>query len=142
MTLTTLDLLSRIHKALAHPTRSRILALLRGGELCVCQINAVLGLAPSTLSAHLNELKDAGLVAERKSGRWVHYRIEVEEWAAGVLEALLAVLATDPQVSSDREVLSRVTELPVEAICRPEFDASTLRTACRKPSSKQPKECA
>ena len=75
MSATPLDLLVRIHKALAHPVRMRIVAMLRRGELCVCQINAVIGLAPSTISAHLAELKNAGLVVERKAGRWVHYRL-------------------------------------------------------------------
>ncbi len=77
---TPLDQLTRLHKALAHPVRVRILAMLRGGELCVCQLNAVIGLAPSTISAHLTDLKDAGLVAERKAGRWVHYPSNPRGW--------------------------------------------------------------
>lgn len=132
-----LGLLARICRALAHPTRARILAMLRGGELCVCQLNAVLGLAPSTMSAHLGELKNAGLVTERKSGRWVHYRIETESWVEGVLQALWTALATDSQIADDRETLSRVTALPVETICRPEFDAAALRPACCPPAPKR-----
>jgi ArsR family transcriptional regulator, arsenate/arsenite/antimonite-responsive transcriptional repressor len=134
-----LDSLSRIHKALAHPVRSRILAMLRGGELCVCQLNAVIGLAPSTMSAHLGELKDAGLLAERKSGRWVHYRIETEDWTERVLAALWTALAVDRQITEDRALLARVTALPVEAICRPEFDVSKLRETCCPSDAKNPK---
>ena len=96
-----LDHLIRIHKALAHPVRVRILAMLRGGELCVCQLNAVIGLAPSTISAHLGELKDAGLIGERKEGRWVHYRLVAAEVRKDALAALWPALAADPLIADD-----------------------------------------
>lgn len=139
MRTTPLDRLVRIHKALAHPARSRILALLRGGELCVCQLNTVIGLAGSTMSAHLGELKDAGLLAERKAGRWVHYRIETESWVEPLLETLWTALADDPQILDDGELLARVTALPVEAICRPGFDLPALRATCCPPTGKKGK---
>jgi ArsR family transcriptional regulator len=128
-----LDQLIRIHKALAHPARVRVLAMLRRGELCVCQINAVIGLAPSTMSAHLRELKDAGLVAERKAGRWVHYSLAAEGAAAAALAALWPALAGDPQAAEDVALLSGITQLTVEAICRPDFDLAGLRRACCTP---------
>jgi ArsR family transcriptional regulator, arsenate/arsenite/antimonite-responsive transcriptional repressor len=130
MRTTPLNLLIRVHKALAHPVRIRIVAMLRGGELCVCQLNAVIALAPSTISAHLAELKDAGLVAERKAGRWVHYRLAAEGPAEAALAALWPSLAADPQVAEDAVLLPRITELPVEAICRPDFDLAALRAVC------------
>ena len=67
--------LVRIHKALAHPVRLRILAMLRRGPLCVCQMTAVLQLAASTVSAHLSDLRRSDLVLERKAGKWVEYRL-------------------------------------------------------------------
>jgi len=127
---TPLEHLVRIHKALAHPARVRIVAMLRGGELCVCQLNAVIGLAPSTISAHLAELKEAGLVAERKSGRWVHYRLAAEGGGAEALRALWPSLAGDAQVAADAALLAGVTALPVEEICRPQFDLAALRAVC------------
>lgn len=127
---TPLEQLTRLHKALAHPVRVRILAMLRGGELCVCQLNAVIGLAPSTISAHLADLKDAGLVAERKSGRWVHYRLDPEGSARPALAALWPALGDDAQVTADAALLGGLTKLPVEAICRPDFDVAALRRAC------------
>ncbi len=139
MATTPLDQLSRLHKALAHPVRVRILAMLRGGELCVCQLNAVIGLAPSTISAHLGDLKDAGLVAERKAGRWVHYRLEPERWAGSALAALWPALGDDPQVAEDAALLGGLTRLPVEAICRPEFDVAALRRACCQAPSRRRK---
>jgi len=130
MSAATLDHLVRIHKALAHPVRVRIVAMLRGGEVCVCQLNAVIGLAPSTISAHLGELKEAGLVAERKAGRWVHYRLAGEGGGAAALDALWPALANDAQVAADSALLAGVTALPVEAICRPDFDLASLRASC------------
>ena len=129
-----LDTLVRIHKALAHPARVRALALLRGGELCVCQLNAVIAVAPSTLSAHLAELRDAGLVAERKAGRWVHFRLAAEGAAAAALAALWPALAADPQAAADAALLARITEHPAEALCRPGFDIAALRASCCPPS--------
>jgi ArsR family transcriptional regulator len=125
----------RVHKALAHPVRVRILAMLRGGELCVCQLNAVIGLAPSTISAHLGELKDAGLIAERKEGRWVHYRLVAADMRKDALAALWPALAADPQITQDAGLLAAITKLPVEAICRPEFDVGALRKRCCGPSA-------
>jgi ArsR family transcriptional regulator, arsenate/arsenite/antimonite-responsive transcriptional repressor len=129
MEVTPLDSIINVHKALAHPARVRILAMLRGAELCVCQLNAVIGVAPSTISAHLAELREAGLVAERKDGRWVHYRIAASGAAESSLKALWQTLENDATIAADTRLLERVTALPVEAICRPEFDASTLRDA-------------
>jgi ArsR family transcriptional regulator, arsenate/arsenite/antimonite-responsive transcriptional repressor len=127
---TPLEHMIRVHKALAHPVRVRILAMLRGAELCVCQLNAVIGLAPSTISAHLGDLKDAGLIAERKEGRWVHYRLVAEDIHEAALQALWPALADDRQVAEDAELLAAVTRLPAEAICRPEFDVEVLRRQC------------
>ncbi len=134
MTTSRLDSLVRIHKALAHPVRMRIVAMLRGGELCVCQVNAVIALAPSTISAHLGELRDAGLIAERKRGRWVHYRLAAEDAAEAALTALWPALKEDAQVADDSRMLRAVTNLPAEAICRPGFDLAALRARCCRPA--------
>ncbi|HUK14294.1 MAG TPA: metalloregulator ArsR/SmtB family transcription factor [Thermoanaerobaculaceae bacterium] len=133
MNPTSLDLAIRIHKALAHPVRVRLLAMLRAGELCVCQLNAVIGLAPSTISAHLGELKDAGLVAERKQGRWVHYRLAAEGAAEAALAALWPAVARDRQILEDAALLKGLAKVPVEALCRPEFDLAALRERCCPP---------
>ncbi len=63
----------RAMKSAADPTRLRILKMLEGGELCVCQLIAVLELSQSTVSKHLFLLKMGGLVKERREGKWVHY---------------------------------------------------------------------
>lgn len=60
--------------ALAHPVRLQILDVLRGGEVCVCDLQAALGLRQAHISQHLMELRRAGLVANRKDGPRVYYR--------------------------------------------------------------------
>lgn len=61
--------------ALSDETRLEILELLHHGEQCVCELQAVLGAAQSRLSFHLKVLRDAGLVIDRKDGRWSYYAI-------------------------------------------------------------------
>ncbi|MDP2168515.1 MAG: metalloregulator ArsR/SmtB family transcription factor [Thermodesulfovibrionales bacterium] len=65
-----------IFKALSDETRLRILKLLEGGELCVCDIVAALDTSQPGASFHLCVLKEAGLIRDRKEGRWTHYRLE------------------------------------------------------------------
>ena len=67
---------SAVLKALADGTRQRILLQLKSGERCVCDLTGDLNLAQSKLSFHLRVLKDAGLVADRQSGRWIYYRLQ------------------------------------------------------------------
>jgi ArsR family transcriptional regulator, arsenate/arsenite/antimonite-responsive transcriptional repressor len=67
--------LQDVLKALADPTRMRILALLGPGEICVCHIHTALDVPQPTASRHLAQLKKSGLVEARKIGLWVHYRL-------------------------------------------------------------------
>ncbi|MEA2764845.1 MAG: hypothetical protein QOK07_1249 [Gemmatimonadaceae bacterium] len=62
--------------ALSDETRLAIIELLRKGERCVCELTDTLDAAQSRLSFHLRVLKDAGIVRDRKDGRWVHYELE------------------------------------------------------------------
>jgi DNA-binding transcriptional ArsR family regulator len=66
---------SRLFKALADETRLRILALLGVREMCVCEVMVALGLTQPTASHHLGILGNAGLISERKEGKWVFYRV-------------------------------------------------------------------
>lgn len=62
-------------KAISDPTRLKILYLLRDGELCVCEIIMALEKPQSTISHHLNVLKNAGFIKGRKEGVWIHYKL-------------------------------------------------------------------
>ena len=73
--------------ALSDETRLEIVGMLSGGERCVCELMDALDVAQSRLSFHLRVLKDAGIVMDRKDGRWVHYslnRERLEEMEASV----------------------------------------------------------
>jgi len=99
----------------------RIAAMLAEGELCVCQITAVLGVAPSTASAHLAVLRRAGLITEEKRGRWVFYSLAPPSAPTAALMApLWERLAGDPQVEADERLLSELGRIsPVEEGCAP-----------------------
>ena len=105
-------------RALGHPARLRAVAMLRSGELCVCQVTAVLGLAPSTVSLHLRELKRCGLVAERKDGRWVFVALAEEPVASRWIETALAAVGDDPQLERDARLVAELRGLPVAELCR------------------------
>ena len=64
--------------ALSDETRLEIIELLRKGERCVCELTDTLDAAQSRLSFHLRVLKDAGIVRDRKDGRWVYYELDSE----------------------------------------------------------------
>jgi len=113
-------------KALAHPVRLRILAMLRGGELCLCQMTAVLGLAASTVSAHLSDLKRAGLVEERKDGRWVFHALTEDEQAGAHLAPVWKAVAQDPQIARDARLLRELRRVSVEELCRVDRDLRRL----------------
>lgn len=129
MTTTTLDREVLLHKALAHPIRLRILAMLRDGELCVCHLIAVTRLAPSTISAHLADLRRAGLIRDRKQGRWVHVLVADEPAVRGALEAVLGSLEGDPQVVADGRILARLRGIAVEEITRAGHDLERIGLA-------------
>jgi ArsR family transcriptional regulator, arsenate/arsenite/antimonite-responsive transcriptional repressor len=107
-------------KAAGDPTRTRILKLLEGGGLCVCQVQAVLGLAASTVSKHLTTLKLAGLVEDRRNGKWIEYAL-IERarhpFAAPILDLLRGALDRDPPVIADRKRLRVIKAIPLAEIC-------------------------
>lgn len=81
---------ARVFHALSDETRLAILARLRGGPRCVCDLQDLLDAAQSRLSFHLKTLKDAGLVSDHKEGRWTYYAIDPAGLAA--IEAQLQAL--------------------------------------------------
>ena len=117
MSIHPIEPLVDLLKTLGHPARLRILALLRDGELCVCQINTVIGLAPSTVSEHLTELRRAGLLTERKEGRWVYYTLKPKTDLQDLVEVLWAHLDDVQQVREDGKAARAVRKLSPELIC-------------------------
>ena len=72
---------AEIFHALSDETRLSIVRRLRDGERCVCDLTDLLDAAQSRLSFHLRVLKDAGLVHDRREGRWVHYHLNRDAFA-------------------------------------------------------------
>jgi ArsR family transcriptional regulator len=91
--------ITRQFRSLSDENRLRIVDLLRGGERCVCELTDALDLGQSLLSFHLKTLKDAGLVSDRREGRWAYYSLnrdafgQLEAFVGGLPSRRLAVLA-------------------------------------------------
>jgi ArsR family transcriptional regulator len=86
--------LVRAFRALGDESRLRLLTLLREGEQCVCDLTEATGIAQSLLSFHLRTLKDAGLVVDRREGRWVYYTLNRQ--ALEDLDRAIAALKPAP----------------------------------------------
>ncbi len=110
----------RVTKALADIQRVRILMMLRHGELCVCQIVEVLGLAPSTVSKHLSILDVARLVESRKDGRWAYFRLpdkSASALVATILKWLDGALVDDSSIERDKSSLRKVVACDPQTLC-------------------------
>jgi ArsR family transcriptional regulator, arsenate/arsenite/antimonite-responsive transcriptional repressor len=96
-------------RAFSDPTRLRRLNLLRGGELCVCELVAALRIPQPTASRHLGYLRRAKLVAARKEGLWMHYRLARAKspFHRKLLECLACCLADVPELQRDLRRLGR-----------------------------------
>lgn len=111
---TTLVGSSRLFQAFADPVRLRILHLLSGAdEVCVCHLHEALDLPQPTVSRHLATLRSSGLVATRKAGLWVHYRMARPDsplhWS---LLSALAAMGADDTLIRDRRRLESLRACP------------------------------
>lgn len=110
-----------VTKALADETRVRILMALRDGELCVCQITELFGMAPSTVSKHLSILSRARLVQSRKMDRWVYYRLpgrEADHTVRAALAWVAKAIEQTPQISADTRQIKQIRETDLTEICK------------------------
>nr|WP_051305796.1 metalloregulator ArsR/SmtB family transcription factor [Desulfogranum mediterraneum] len=109
----------RVMKALSDPNRVRVLKLLEERELCVCEIQKLLGLAQSTVSKHMKLLEDAGLVERSRQGTWIIYCLAdggESVYAESLLSQLRTWLDDDQEL---KEMLSALPEALVMRSCRP-----------------------
>jgi ArsR family transcriptional regulator len=106
-------------RALADPTRIRILAALRQGELCVCELYDALELNQSTLSGHLQIIRQAGLVSTRRQGKWIYYRLEPN--LVPMVDMLFAQyeagLNADKRLRRDADRLARRLQMRADGCC-------------------------
>lgn len=94
-------------KALGDSNRFRISMMLMERSLCVCELLEVLDIAGGTLSNHLKILKNAGLIDQRKDGKWVEYFI-ADEKARTLLKSLLSYIDDTAQIDEDRKIITAI----------------------------------
>ena len=104
-------------KAVSHPLRLRVLALLEPGELCVCQIAETLQVPQSSVSEALKELRRAGFLTERKEGRWVFVSVVKKKHATPLLKGLLAQAGLLDEVQQDRLRAQEVLAISIPTVC-------------------------
>lgn len=103
-----------LFKALADETRSRIaLLVIREGELCVCELTSALDLSQPKISRHLAQLRSAGVLADRRQGQWIFYRLhpQLSPWAVTLLQGTLE--ANQAWLAADVQRLQAMSERPV-----------------------------
>ena len=110
------DTAARLFHALSDGTRLAVLEMLGAGERCVCDLQGALDVAQSRLSFHLKVLKDAGLVTDRKEGRWSYYTLDTGRIAEA--RAYLALLA-EPRAAARAERPTLVALARADASTRP-----------------------
>lgn len=94
-----------IFKALSDETRLRIIKLLEEGELCVCDLTAALDMAQPNVSFHLGALREAGLIKDRKQGKWIHYRLNETDLFRRMLLLSVCERTSGPVTTADRKRL-------------------------------------
>ncbi len=97
--------LTTIFKALSDETRLRIIKLLEQCELCVCDITAALDMVQPKVSFHLSTLKEAGLIKDRKQGKWIHYSINDKDLFRRMLILSACERMDDSTAKTDRKRL-------------------------------------
>ena len=108
-----------LFKALADPTRLRLINLMGNDEVCVCFFVEVLKINQPKISRHLAYLRRAGVVSARRDGKWIHYRLvePPDVHAANIFREVRAGLANEPAMKSDRDRLETICcapKLPVQ----------------------------
>jgi ArsR family transcriptional regulator, arsenate/arsenite/antimonite-responsive transcriptional repressor len=111
---TSPDDLAKLFAALSDRTRLRLLNLMDGRELCVCYFVEILGQSQPKISRHLASLRAAGIVAARREGKWMHYKIVVptRNGAAQILTQTLDALKEDKAMQADLARLQKVSGSP------------------------------
>lgn len=131
-----MDELISVGKAFADATRVRILAAVRNRELCVCELCDALDVTQSTLSTHLQVIRDAGLVNTRKQGKWVYYSLnpKVTPLLESIFDFFDRGLKADRTIQSDARKLARRLNERKDGACCVGFGAGT---SDRKPCTRK-----
>jgi arsenate reductase len=136
-TITPRDLFS----ALAQDTRLRCLLLLATqGELCVCELTQATGVVQPHVSRHLAQLRELGLVQDRREGVWMHYRLhpDLPDWIGTILRETVAVAHTQSPFIEDARALAAMSNRParlaapeplfaIDGVSNPSIDPESQR---------------
>ena len=125
--------IERFFQALGDKTRLRLLNLMGDQELCVCYFVEILGQPQPKISRHLAYLRSAGIVAARREGKWMHYRIVMPRHigAAQILGQTLGWLKEERMMQADRARLTKACCSPAKYPC---LDGAPLRTKIQEAS--------
>ncbi|MGD2137784.1 MAG: metalloregulator ArsR/SmtB family transcription factor [Gammaproteobacteria bacterium] len=107
-------------KALSDVTRLRMLMLLvMEGELCVCELTHALDEIQPKISRHLAQLREFGVVLDRRQGQWIYYHVnpELPGWARGVLSATAEGAVMRPPFDQDLLTLREMPDRPEKTCC-------------------------
>lgn len=110
----------QVFKALSDETRLRCMMLLhREGKLCVCELTHALDLSQPKISRHLAQLRNSGLLTDKREGQWVYYQLhhELPRWAREILNTAVAATEMEERYRQDYERLQTMNERPKEARC-------------------------
>jgi len=117
--------LLNIFKALSDKTRLRIIKILEHGELCVCDIVAALEMVQPKVSFHLRVLKKAGLIKDRKQGKWMYYRLDESDIFKRFITVSVIEKISDTMVKEDHERLERFMKNKSD-----DLEATTSKNRC------------
>ena len=115
--------IANIFRALSDDTRLRVIKLLQERELCVCELMQVLAMSQPRISRHMSVLKNAGLVEDRREGKWVYYSLRNEAQGKEtkiILDAMVVVASGDAVVKADQKKLQKAVRV------------GELKTCCNK----------
>ena len=115
--------IANIFRALSDDTRLRVIKLLQERELCVCELMQVLAMSQPRISRHMSVLKNAGLVGDRREGKWVYYSLRNEAQGKEtkiILDAMVVVANGDAVVKADQKKLKKAVRV------------GELKTCCNK----------
>ena len=107
----------KVMKALSDPNRVKVVKLLQHREMCVCELQAALGISQPTVSKHLKLLEEAGIVSFRKEGLWVNYFLAdggSSPYAATLLGNMKHWLNEEPEIA---DLVRRLPEIDRKWIC-------------------------
>jgi len=106
--------------ALSHETRLRcVMLLMRHDDLCVCELTHAIGAAQPHISRHLAQLRELGLLVDRREGLWIHYRINpaLPQWVTGLLQNTIQGVQGLSPFKDDADVLGQMPNRPGAPRC-------------------------